>query len=79
MRIADGAILSCTAGEDACPLDIDCACTWSMYTPDCSDKVFSVATRRSGQGAECDVDTGATRPCAPGEDACPQNVYCAGS
>jgi hypothetical protein len=77
--VDDGATMECAAGEDSCPLDVDCVGAWSACTADCTPKVYTVLRAQSGQGSQCDALDEATVECRAGEDYCPPNVDCVGS
>jgi hypothetical protein len=62
-----------------CEPDVHCSGSWSRCSADCEDKLFTVTTEQSGQGAACRVAAGARLPCEAGEDECPANVDCVGS
>ena len=74
-----GATLMCAAGEDLCPVDTNCVGSWSSCAADCSNKVFTVTTVRSGQGAQCVTSDAATVACRAGEDYCPPDADCVGA
>ena len=68
---------SCSPGEVLCPLDIDCVASWSVCDAACSQR-YAITVAHSGQGTACEADEGGTRPCNPGEGACPSDS-CQGS
>ena len=75
---ADGALEGCAGGVDDCPEDINCLGTWTQCAPDCSDSMHTIVREVSGNGAECGYIDGETRPCSPGDGACPADIDCVG-
>lgn len=86
---ADGTTVQCRPGDGQCTYDYDCVGAWSTcqdpgrlpngHGIPCSDKVYTIALALSGNGQDCPTASGATLPCAPGEDACPADIDCEGT
>lgn len=64
---ADGTIVTCAAGTDACPADpdVDCDGSWSPCTSTCDrlDRTWTTSQEPSGNGAPCPSDVSATATC----------------
>jgi hypothetical protein len=64
---ADGTIVTCAAGTDACPADpdVDCDGSWSPCTSTCDrlDRTWTTSQEPSGNGASCPSDVSATATC----------------
>jgi hypothetical protein len=70
---------ACNPGDDACPLNTDCAGSWSACTLLCEtagDRTWAQTTAQSGTGAACPPpNTGSTTSdCAHGDGTCVINT-----
>ena len=67
----DGQAGACTAGDDACPLDVDCVGDWSVCDVSCNNKHYRHTTVRTGNGADCELENAFSAACGPGDGDCP--------
>jgi hypothetical protein len=74
---AHGTSGACGYGEGQCVADIDCVGDFGNCRVRCR-KTFSITTIQSGNGAQCEHDSGYIGECSPGEGKCPLNTPCEG-